>query len=281
MDAAFSADIDIKRLVGGLRCKGFFKVSTPSKPLISVIIPVLNRPIPLDDSLKSLLNQDYDNIELIVIDGGSTDGTLDVIRRYDSSIDLWISEPDEGIYDAMNKGAQTAKGEWFFFLGSDDIVLNNFSQVIGYLKKQNEIYYGDVLLKKQNRVYAGPFTSYKLMQVNIPHQATFYPSTLFQKHKYDLKYESASDYYFNIKRFTEKEFKYVYMPIVVAVYDEVGGMSAQIGDPVFANDHHAILRENFGLLMYSYYVVRNIFKCFERKILRKIAHYFKYRYTDH
>jgi glycosyltransferase involved in cell wall biosynthesis len=281
METASCGNNDATRVIGGLRCKGFIKKSIPLKPLISVIIPVLNRVHSLEDTLKSVLHQEYDNIELIVIDGGSSDGTLDILKNYDPYIDLWLSEPDEGIYDAMNKGAQTAKGEWIYFLGSDDTILNNFSKVIGWLKKQNEIYYGDVLLKNQNRVYAGPFTSYKLMQVNIPHQATFYPSTLFRKHRYDLKYKSASDYFFNIKRFTEKEYKYVYIPIVVAVYDNIGGRSAQVGDPVFVKERHAILRENFGMLMYSYYLVRQTFKWIERNILRGIVHFFKFRCAGH
>jgi len=75
------------------------------KPLITVITVVLNRRDDLETTIRSVLDQTYDNIEYIVIDGGSSDGTLEVIRKYSRDIDRWVSEPDSGIYDAMNKGA--------------------------------------------------------------------------------------------------------------------------------------------------------------------------------
>jgi hypothetical protein len=145
------------------------------------------------------------------------------------------------------------------------------SRVTGYLEKHNEIYYGDVYLPNWNRIYDGPFSAYKLMKNNIPHQAIFYPKTLFQKHSYDLKYKSAGDYYFNIKCFNDKDFRYVYIPVLVAVFDDVGGISAQIGDPEFEKDRPEILKEYFGRAMYFMYMLRLILCNFERNVLRKIA----------
>ncbi len=107
---------------GGLRTKGYFKLSLPAKPLISVITVVSNGEKHLEKTIQSVMNQAYDNVEYIIIDGGSTDGTVDIIRRYDDQIDYWVSEPDSGIYDAMNKAASTSNGNWLYFIGADDVL---------------------------------------------------------------------------------------------------------------------------------------------------------------
>lgn len=96
------------------------KCSLPEKPLVSIITVVYNCAQHIEQALSSVLNQTYDNLEYIVIDGGSTDGTLDIIRRYDSQISYWMSEPDEGISDAFNKGISISHGEIVGLLNSDD-----------------------------------------------------------------------------------------------------------------------------------------------------------------
>lgn len=94
-------------------------------PLITVITVVLNGEKYLDQTIRSVTNQTYPNVEYIIIDGGSTDGTLDTIRKYEDYIDYWVSEKDGGIYDAMNKGIRLAMGEWIGILGSDDFYERN------------------------------------------------------------------------------------------------------------------------------------------------------------
>ncbi len=101
---------------GGLRTHALPK----PKPLISVITVVFNGAKTLEQSIVSVLEQSYDNFEYLVIDGGSTDATLDILRRFDDHIDYWLSETDHGIYDAMNKGIALARGEYIGFLNSDD-----------------------------------------------------------------------------------------------------------------------------------------------------------------
>jgi len=117
-------DNDEKIAEGGLRLKGFFKESSNIKPLITVITVVYNGAEFLEDTIKSVIGQTYDNVEYIVIDGGSKDGTLEVIQKYEHAIDYWVSEPDKGIYDAMNKGISLASlYSWLLFVGADDIVI--------------------------------------------------------------------------------------------------------------------------------------------------------------
>ena len=105
---------------GGLRTKGYFKQSLEDKPLISIITVVFNGEKYLEETIQSVINQSYDNVEYIIIDGGSTDGTLDIIKKYEDKISYWVSEKDEGIYDAMNKGLKVVTGKYISILNADD-----------------------------------------------------------------------------------------------------------------------------------------------------------------
>jgi glycosyltransferase involved in cell wall biosynthesis len=105
---------------GGSHLQGFLKTSSQAKPLVSIITVVYNGEKYIEKTIQSVLNQTYDNIEYIIIDGGSTDGTLDIIKKYGHAIDYWVSEKDDGIYDAMNKGLQVARGDYIAILNADD-----------------------------------------------------------------------------------------------------------------------------------------------------------------
>ncbi len=105
---------------GGLRTKGYFKKSYDDKPMISIITVVFNGEKYLEQTIQSVINQTYDNVEYILIDGGSTDGTVDIIKKYGAQIDYWISESDSGIYDAWNKGISLATGDIIGFCNADD-----------------------------------------------------------------------------------------------------------------------------------------------------------------
>ncbi len=109
-----------RKAQGGLRLAGEYKQSFEDRPLITIITVVYNNVKTLERSMKSVLEQTYDNIEYIVIDGGSNDGTLDLIVKYQNQIDYFVSEPDDGIYSAMNKGLTLATGDYIGILNSDD-----------------------------------------------------------------------------------------------------------------------------------------------------------------
>jgi glycosyltransferase involved in cell wall biosynthesis len=108
-------------LQGGLWTKGIYKEDTEKFPLITVITVVLNGEATIQHTIESIVQQTYPNLELIVIDGGSQDQTVEIIQSLDSKIDHWISEKDSGIYDAMNKGINLARGKWLNFMNSGDI----------------------------------------------------------------------------------------------------------------------------------------------------------------
>lgn len=94
-----------------------------NNPLISVVTVSYNAVLTIEQTILSVINQTYPHIEYIIIDGGSTDGTVDIIKKYANRIAYWVSKPDKGIYDAMNKGIRTAKGEWINFMNAGGFVL--------------------------------------------------------------------------------------------------------------------------------------------------------------
>ena len=219
--------------------------STSARPLISIITPVLQGGATIETAIQSVLNQRFDSIEFLIIDGGSGDETLPILEKYNDRIALWVSEPDEGIYDAMNKGLELATGEWIYFLGADDQLLEGFSEVPNYLKDSSTIYYGDVYRPKLKRLYDGPFSAYKIAARNICHQCIFYPRCVWDKYRYDLDYPVFADYELNLKCFVDASFRFEYIPVTVATFQDGIGMSSSAGDESFDKHRLRFLKENF------------------------------------
>ena len=167
-------------------------------PLISVITVVRNGACSLETAIASVLAQDYPKVEYIVVDGASTDGTLDILRSFGDRL-TWISEPDTGIYDAMNKGLDLAKGEWIYFLGADDRLsgpevltfvaprlANGVSLVFGGIS------YGD------GRTVRSRLGRRTLLHNTVHHQGAFYHSRLFSGWRYDSGLRIVADYELNL-----------------------------------------------------------------------------------
>lgn len=122
------------------------------KPKISVVIVTFNSEKVLEDAIQSFINQDYENKELVIIDGKSADGTVGIIKKYAENIGFWSSESDKGIYDAMNKGWKKASGEYILYLGSDDRLLNGGLSALGNNANEADIVYGDVKCMHPNGI---------------------------------------------------------------------------------------------------------------------------------
>ncbi len=186
---------------GGLRLLNFFKENKFNEPLISIITVVKNNEKFLEETIKSVLQQNYQNFEYIIIDGGSNDNTLEIINKYKDKIDYWISEDDDGIYDAFNKGMQLARGNLLGMVNSDDTLEKNaLSILIDYINKNPKIDFVFGSVKKHWGILHG----YKPKK--IIYSWGFYPShstgfyiKLNSAKKvglYNLKYKYHADYDF-------------------------------------------------------------------------------------
>ena len=144
-----------KKNMGGLRTKSIVKKNLYSRPLISIIIATYNSEKYLEQCLNSIFKQNYKNYEIIVIDNKSTDKTLKILKKYEKSIDIWISEPDKGIFHAMNKGIKISKGKIISILNSDDYYNQNALKIIVKYFNYNpniDFVFGTV---KKNKVFSG------------------------------------------------------------------------------------------------------------------------------
>jgi len=119
------------KLEGGLKVKGLFtKKSEEEKPLVTIVTPVYNGEKYLEETIQSIITQTYDNIEYIIIDGNSTDRTIDIIKKYENKIAYWLSEPDNGMYDAIKKGFKVANGEIYGWLNASDKYYQSAVEVV-------------------------------------------------------------------------------------------------------------------------------------------------------
>jgi len=215
---------------GGLREQGYYKKSYNKKPLISIVTVVYNGEDYLEETILSILNQTYENVEYLIIDGGSTDGTLDIIKKYENKIDYWISQKDEGVYDAMNKGIKLLSGNWINFMNAGDFFYNEqvLCQIFENTFSSIDIIYGDYQelypsgAKKQiqpksiNRINEG---------MTLCHQGCFISSTYHKKHLFSLTYSISCDFEFIYNAY-QRNANFKYVAIVVCSY-LIGGMSAQ------------------------------------------------------
>ena len=205
---------------------------------ITVITVTFNASATLAKTIQSVINQSYSHVEYIIIDGGSSDGTVEIIKKYQHKLAYWMSEKDNGIYDAMNKGIRASKGDWVIFMGADDVFYTNdvlFKLFADNKSDSIDFMYGDVILKSNGKLFGGSRTYDELVGRNINHQAIFYRKKIFEKMGlFNLKYKILADYEFNLRIFREPLIK-KYIPGVVTLYYDKG-RSNQIIDGNFYED---------------------------------------------
>ncbi|KAA6352595.1 putative glycosyltransferase [termite gut metagenome] len=177
---------------------GVFNNTSDVLPKITVITVVFNGKDTIEETILSVINQTYPNIEYIIIDGESTDGTVDIIKKYQDRIAYWVSEPDKGIYDAMNKGIEKATGELIGIINSDDWYELNCCEIIHqhYSVQKNVVLYGLIRNIIQPNVFdiysCSPDYIYKKMP---PHPTVFIPKKFYNIYGYfDTSYKSCADY---------------------------------------------------------------------------------------
>src|SRR6476661_5344193 len=190
---------------------------------VSIVMATFNALHYLPECLESIRRQAFRDLEIIVQDGGSTDGTINYLKlQTDLPMKLFV-EPDKGIYDALNKAVLKAGGKWLLFLGADDRLLEGFSTIAKNLKETTTIYYGRYFHGEQQEGKA--ISTYDLAKMNYCHQAIFYPRSIFLKYKYDLAYPVFADYKLNMQCWGDSEYKKQFAEETVVRYD-MGGFSA-------------------------------------------------------
>ena len=196
----------------------------------------LNAKKEIQGTIESVLSQTYPLIEYILIDGDSTDGTIDIVKTYKERISKLLVEKDHGVYDAMNKALSMATGDFLIFMNAGDKFVAEFTveNAMRSVRDPKAVYYGDALFvdptQRRSYIYGGPYSAYTICSTNICHQSIFYPKAAYKNYSYDLKYRLFSDYAYKINLFA-KRFKFVYLKDIVSVF-RMDGLSSKEHDIV-------------------------------------------------
>jgi glycosyltransferase involved in cell wall biosynthesis len=261
---------------GGLRTKVYLKESYPDKPLVSIITVVYNGEKYLNETIQSILNQTYDNIEYIIIDGGSTDGTLDIIKKYNNAIDYWISENDNGIYDAMNKGLRECTGEYVWFINAGDRIFQaDTTENMINICHDADVFYGNTQLVDKSGsnfklLKAPEHLTWKsfLHGMVVSHQSIVIKRNLCQP--YDLQYKYVSDHDWIVNAL-KKANKTVNVKITLSKY-LLDGFSQQNFQGCWQEKFKIVKKYHgvFGLLLnYHYYGIAKIKNAIKSKIRKR------------
>lgn len=251
-------------------------------PRFSIITVVYNDVENIEETIKSVINQSYDNFEYIIIDGGSNDGTIEKIEKYREKIDCFVSEKDDGIYDAMNKGIKKAKGEFLFFLNSNDFLYNeNVLKDIAKISEDNkkeEIVYGRQILRYSDSLKEDNIRPQKIPKKEIStgsivyHQAVFVKKSVFERIGiFSVKYKIAADYDFFCRCFVGG-INFFCVNEIVSIFTHGGRSSRTI---LSYQESLQIIRKYFGIVAaFSFFLRRRVFNKI-KSLLKRILFFYK------
>mgnify|MGYP001775142375 CR=1 FL=1 len=234
-----------------------------SKPKISIITVCFNSEKHLEEAIQSVVNQDYENKEYIVIDGGSTDGTLGIIGKYRDKIDYFVSEPDKGISDAFNKGIMAATGDLIGILNSDDFMMQGaLSKVAVEYEDGVDVYRGYELLYFPTRnVTKAEYPNNRFGRIPIGncicHEAAFLTKEIYKKvglYRVELKYAMDLDLFMRLYRLNAK---HKFINVCVLTF-RVGGASSAINGAIIKEKRQLVI-DNGGNLLDAF-----IYVCYHR-----------------
>ncbi|NMH86351.1 glycosyltransferase family 2 protein [Flavivirga algicola] len=196
-----------------------------NNPFLSIITINYNNAPELEKTLLSVFHQLYTDFEYIVIDGGSTDESLSIIKKHKKQITYYTSEPDTGIFNAMNRGIDVAKGAYLLFLNSGDVLTssNALSDFINHEKFKGDIIYGDYKFKSGEKIYPDTLYPSYFMRSSLPHQSTLFKKDVFKKMGgYDETYKIISDRAFYLKCFLSDQFQFTHVKYFLTLFDMEG-----------------------------------------------------------
>lgn len=243
---------------------------------LSIIIPVFNCP-DVYKALESAIKYKTDDIEIVVIDGKSTDGTYDILKKYENNIDILVSEPDKGIYDGFSKGVRKSTGSWVFVLAADDVLLVNPIRIIDkYGDSDVDLICGSMYEETKNGNYLVHDSDSNLQHLDldgdIRHPSTFFRKNLYEKYGYyDLAYKCAADREFFMRlRANKVHFKFIDEKIVMFGY---GGISTK--NPIkYAFKEDFIISKKYGASDWT--VKKDYFKkCVKYLVVKKMPRFLK------
>lgn len=204
------------------------KPGNRERKTVTVVTVAFNAARHIQKTIESVISQTSNDFEYILVDGGSTDGTLKIIKNYRDSVDVIVSEADKGIYDAMNKAVDLARGEWIIFMNSNDWFTNDsvLEDVFSQNHKDADFLYGDHKFTNGSQSFSVPARSLSTMwqRISFSHQALFSRTELMKKHKFDLSKQVVADYDFYYKCYVSG-YKFVYVKNEIAVVSD-GGFSS-------------------------------------------------------
>ena len=259
----------------------FFKGATKMKlneRKLSIIISVLNARTVLENCIISILNQDYKDFELIIIDGGSIDGTVKVLEEYSDKISFWVSEKDSGIYNAWNKALAIVSGEWICFIGSDDILLPN--SLTKLMSKANFPVYNFVssrvmMVDDQGEEFGAIGKSWNFQNLShglgIVDCGALHHNTLYKKHGFfDDDYKIAGDFEFLVR--IGQHIKSYFLHEVTLNMCNSGLSRKNINKVVFETSKVLYQNRKFG----KYYGVKYFFSAHLRSVIREFLFLFPF-----
>ena len=223
----------------------------------SIIVPTFNSANTIQECLRSILNQTCEDLEILVSDGSSTDSTRALVEGFNDNRIKFFSEPDKGVYFAMNKAVKRASGRWLLFMGSDDILYTDhvLEEMKDHLDKtDSSMVYGSVKIvgnapwAEDGAIYREETPLTILMANNICHQAIFYSREVFDTRTYNTNYRVCADYDINL--FCASRYKMQYVPIILS-YFKTGGLSSVVDDPAFRKEKWTNIVSYFGEKLFN------------------------------
>lgn len=239
---------------------------------LSIITVVYNDVSHIERTIKSVLDQPLDRSEreYIIIDGKSTDGTTDVIKKYQKDIDIFISEPDTGIYNAMNKGVRLASGKWCQFLNSGDLLVPNAYLIFNtHIDDNTGILYGNTIRSFPKCLIKQRFTVEEGKLPPVCHQSAFIRNDIMKKFEYNEMYKVCADLDL-FKKIFDSGYKYQYVDIDISIYDMYGFSSHNMIR--FANE-----KKNIGFSISVTELLKFRLKAFLYKIFPKLYNWLMYK----
>lgn len=239
---------------------------------ISIITVCRNNEAILKKTINSVISQTYKDLEYIIIDGGSTDETASLVAKYQENFPItFISEPDEGIYDAMNKGTQLATGDWLNFMNAGDTFYDkdSINQIIPFLKDEFNIVYGNTeIVYKDFKTIKDEPEPEKLWMGRIPHQSSFIKSSAMKKYGYNKDNKIVADLeFFMSVYYNGGKIKKIDQTISSFAKD---GITEKMGEQVIIDAYKTVKKFNLGIKVDIYYHILKIKPFIKRLLPKKI-----------